>query len=254
MKYFVAVYTLLLKEVIRFKRIWLQTLVPPMITTCLYFIIFGNLIGRKIGSMGGVDYIQYIVPGLVMMSVIQNSYGNVSSSFFSAKFQRSVEELLIAPIPNYLIILGYTAGGIARGLIVGFLVMLTALCFTHLPLHHMGLMLLITLLSATLFSLAGLINAIFAKKFDDISIIPTFILTPLTYLGGIFYSINLLPPFWRTISLSNPIVYIVETFRYGMLGRADINISYAIIAILCFTFLLFSFCLYLFKRGIGLRT
>ena len=253
-KHFIAAMTILLKEIIRFKRIWLQTIIPPMITTSLYFIIFGNLIGSRIGVMGGVHYIQYIVPGLIMMAVIQNSYANVSSSFFSAKFQRSIEEVLVAPIPTYLIILGYIAGGTARGVVVGFLVLVTALCFTHIPIHHAGIMLLMTLLSATLFSLAGLINAIFAKKFDDISVIPTFVLVPLTYLGGVFYSINLLPPFWRTFSLGNPIVYIVDTFRYGMLGVADINILNAIIATFCFTIFLFLICLYLLNRGIGLRT
>ena len=253
-KYHIATLTILLKEVIRFKRIWLQTIIPPVITTSLYFIIFGNLVGSKIGTMGGVHYIQYIVPGLVMMSVIQNAYANVSASFFSAKFQKSIEELLVAPIPNYLIILGYISGGIVRGIIVGFLVLLTALCFTPMPIHHPGLMLLMTVLSASLFSLAGLLNGIYAKKFDDISVIPTFILTPLTYLGGVFYSTSMLPPFWRTLSLANPIVHIVDTFRYGMLGVADVNIRSAIIVTSCFTALLFTTCLYLLNRGIGLRT
>lgn len=253
-KHYIATLTILLKEVIRFKRIWLQTIIPPVITTSLYFIIFGNLIGSRIGTMGGVRYIQYIVPGLVMMSVIQNSYANVSASFFSAKFQKSIEEMLVAPIPNYLIILGYISGGIVRGVIVGFLVLLTALCFTHIPIHHPGIMLLMTLLSASLFSLAGFLNGIYAKKFDDISVIPTFVLTPLTYLGGVFYSINALPPFWRAFSLTNPIIHIVDTFRYGMLGIADVNITHAIIVTFCFIALLFIICLYLLNRGIGLRT
>ncbi len=253
-KHYIAAMTILLKEIIRFKRIWLQTIIPPIITTSLYFIIFGNLIGSRVGAMGGVHYIQYIVPGLIMMSVIQNSYVNVSSSFFSAKFQKSIEEILVAPIPNYLIILGYTSGGIARGVVVGFLVMLTAACFTPVAFQHAGIMLFITILSATLFSLAGLLNGIFAKKFDDVSIVPTFVLAPLTYLGGVFYSINLLPPFWHTLSLGNPIVYIIDIFRYGMLGIADTNIIIASIATACFTLFLFLACLYLLQRGIGLRT
>jgi len=253
-KYYIATLTILLKEVIRFKRIWLQTIIPPVITTSLYFIIFGNLIGSRIGTMSGVRYIQYIVPGLVMMSVIQNSYANVSASFFSAKFQKSIEEMLVAPIPNSLIILGYISGGIARGTIVGFLVLLTALCFTYMPIRHPGIMLLMTLLSASLFSLAGFLNGIYAKKFDDISVIPTFVLTPLTYLGGVFYSINALPPFWRNFSLANPIVHIVDTFRYGMLGITDINIAHAIIITFSFTILLFIVCLYLLNRGIARST
>ena len=244
----------MLKETVRFKRIWLQTIIPPIITTSLYFTIFGNLIGKKIGTMGGVDYIQYIVPGLIMMAIIQNSYANVSSSFFSAKFQKSIEEMLVAPIPNYLIILGYISGGVIRGIVVGFLVLLTALCFTHINIQHIGITLLMTILSSSLFSLAGLLNGIFAKKFDDVSVIPAFVLAPLTYLGGVFYSISLLPPFWRSFSLANPIVYIIDTFRYGILGIADINIKMAIIIISFFTIFLFLICLYLLNKGTGLRT
>lgn len=253
-KYYIATLTILLKEVIRFKRIWLQTIIPPVITTSLYFIIFGNLIGSRIGNMSGVRYIQYIVPGLVMMSVIQNSYANVSASFFSAKFQRSIEEMLVAPIPNALIILGYISGGIVRGIIVGSLVLLTARWFTPIPIHNVNIMLLTTLLSSSLFSLAGFLNGIYAKKFDDISVIPTFILTPLTYLGGVFYSLSALPPFWRNLSLANPIIYIVDAFRYGMLGIAEVNINHAIIVIFGFTIFLFIACLCLLNRGAGLRT
>lgn len=253
-KYYIATLTILLKEVIRFKRIWLQTIIPPIITTSLYFIIFGNLIGQRIGTMGGVHYVQYIVPGLIMMAIIQNAYANVSSSFFSAKFQKSIEEMLVAPIPHYLIILGYISGGIVRGIVVGFLVLLTALSFTHLKIQHPSIVLMTTLLSSTLFSLAGLLNGIYAKKFDDISVIPTFILTPLTYLGGVFYSIKALSPFWRNLSLVNPIVYIIDIFRYGMLGIADTPITAAIITVFCFTLFLFLACLYLLNRGIGLRT
>lgn len=249
----VAIRTLIRKEVIRVVRIWVQTIVPPAITMTLYFIIFGNLIGRRIGSMDGFDYMQYIAPGLIMMSIITNSYGNVVSSFFGAKFGRHVEEMLVSPMSNSAIIIGHVAGGVLRGLAVGALVTVIALLFTDLSVKHPLITVTMVLLSSTVFALAGFINAVFAKKFDDISIVPTFVLTPLTYLGGVFYSISLLPEFWQTVSKANPILYMVNAFRYGILGTSDIGIGYAYAIVLIFVVLLFSACLFLMNRGIGIR-
>lgn len=198
--YWVALKTIWRKEITRFMRIWIQTLIPPVITMSLYFIIFGNLIGNRIGEMGGVGYMQFIVPGLIMMSVITNSYANVSSSFFGAKFQKSIEELLVAPVPTHVIIAGFVGGGVARGVLVGILVTLVSLFFVPLQIHSWFMIIATLLMTSILFSLAGLLNALFAKSFDDISIIPTFVLTPLTYLGGVFYSLTLLPAFWQAVS------------------------------------------------------
>jgi ABC-2 type transport system permease protein len=249
----VAFNTLLSREIRRFIRIWPQTLLPPAITMTLYFIIFGNLIGSKIGEMGGFNYTQYIAPGIIMMSVINNAYSNVASSFFSAKFQNHIEELIVAPVPNYLILAGYVAGGTARGLCVGLIVTLVSLFFTHLSIQHVFITISMVFLSAILFALGGFINAIYARSFDEISIIPTFILTPMTYLGGVFYSISLLPEFWQNISLLNPILYMVNAFRYGMLGTSDIAVEIAFgIIILCIISLT-SFALYLLNKGTGIR-
>jgi ABC-2 type transport system permease protein len=245
--------TLVRKEFIRVIRIWIQTIVPPAITMTLYFIIFGNLIGRRIGSMNGFDYMQYIAPGLIMMSVITNSYGNVVSSFFGAKFGRHIEEMLISPMSNATIIFGHVAGGVVRGLLVGSLVTVIALGFTSLRVEHPLITISIILLSSVVFSLAGFINAVFARKFDDISIVPTFVLTPLTYLGGVFYSISLLPEFWQKVSLANPILYMVNAFRYGILGVSDIRIEYAYLIIVLFVAGLFTVSLTLMNRGIGIR-
>jgi len=245
--------TIVSKEVIRVMRIWIQTVVPPAITMTLYFIIFGNLIGRRIGVMGGFDYMQYIAPGLIMMSVITNSYGNVVSSFFGAKFGRHIEEMLISPMSNATIIVGHVAGGIIRGLLVGCMVTAIALTFTRLRVEHPLITLSMVLLSSAVFALAGFMNALFAKKFDDISIIPTFVLTPLTYLGGVFYSISLLPDFWQHISRANPILYMVNAFRYGILGVSDIRIGYAYIIVGSFALGLFAACLLMMNRGIGIR-
>ncbi|MEZ5539517.1 MAG: ABC transporter permease [Pseudomonadales bacterium] len=231
----IAFYTILTKEVRRFMRIWMQTLLPPAITTGLYFVIFGTLIGGRIGEMQGFSYIQFVVPGLVMMSVLTNAYSNVVSSFFSVKFQRSIEELLIAPVPNWAILAGYVAGGVARGICVGIVVTLLSLFFTQLHVQHWFIMISAVLLTSILFSLAGLINAIYARNFDDVSIIPTFVLTPLTYLGGVFYSVDLLPPFWKALSLMNPIIYMVNAFRYGMLGITDVNIAFSLGMIFVFS-------------------
>jgi len=249
----VAMQTIVRKELVRVLRIWVQTVVPPAITMTLYFIIFGNLIGRRIGTMDGFDYMQYIAPGLIMMSVITNSYGNVVSSFFGAKFGRHLEEMLIAPMSNATIIIGHVAGGVLRGMLIGLLVTIIALFFTRLEVQHPFITISIVLLSSIVFSLAGLINAIFAKKFDDISIVPTFVLTPLTYLGGVFYSISLLPEFWQTVSLANPILYMVNAFRYGILGTSDINIGVAYGILLVFVVVLFTTCVQLLNRGVGIR-
>jgi ABC-2 type transport system permease protein len=250
----IALRTIITKEFLRFIRIWKQTVLPPMITTGLYFIIFGNLIGTRIGTMDGYAYIDFIVPGLILMAVITQSYSNTVSSFYMAKFQRHIEEMMVSPTPNYIIILGYTGGGIARGLIVGIAVTAVSMMFTQLNINNLAVLLSIVTLTATLFSLAGIINAVYAKTFDDISIIPTFILTPLTYLGGIFYSISLLPEFWQNISLANPILYMINAFRYGFIGVSDINLwtSYGII--LMFIIGLYLYCLNLLNKGVGIRS
>ncbi|MCQ3830457.1 ABC transporter permease [Microbulbifer elongatus] len=248
-----AFSTIFRREVRRFTRIWPQTLVPPVITMSLYFVIFGSLIGKRIGEMGGYSYMEFVVPGLIMMAVITNSYGNVVSSFYSAKFQRSVEELLVSPTPNWVIMTGYVLGGVARGLIVGLIVTLIALVFTSLEVQHIGITVLIVFLTSVLFALAGFINAIFANSFDDISIIPTFVLTPLTYLGGVFYSIELLSPFWQGLSKLNPILYMVNAFRYGVLGVSDINVGWAFAGVLAFIVALSAWALHLMRHGKRLR-
>ncbi len=250
----IAFQTILRKEIRRFMRIWVQTLVPPAITITLYFIIFGSLIGSRIGEMGGFDYMQFVVPGLIMMSVITNSYSNVVSSFFGAKFQNNIEELLVSPVPHYVILSGFVLGGVARGLAVGFLVTLLSLFFTQLPIYNLVITISVVLMTSILFSLMGFVNAIFANSFDDISIVPTFVLTPLIYLGGVFYSIDLLPSGWQLVSKLNPILYVVNAFRYGILGHSDINVSAAFIMIAAFTMLLIGLCLYLLKIGKGLRS
>lgn len=249
----VTLRTLVRKETGRVTRIWVQTIVPPIITMSLYFVIFGNLIGRRIGQMEGFEYMQYIAPGLIMMSVIQNAYGNVVSSFFGAKFQKHLEEMLVSPMPTWSIIIGHVSGGVFRGLIVGSIVTMIALFFTRLQIVNVFVTISIVVLTAILFALAGLINAIFARKFDDISIIPSFVLAPLTYLGGIFYSISLLPEFAQKVSLFNPILYMVNAFRYGMLGVSDIDIRTAYAITIIFIVALFSLCTILINRGIGIR-
>lgn len=250
----IAFWTIVRREIRRFMRIWAQTLLPPAITMTLYFIIFGNLIGSRIGDMGGFDYMEYIVPGLIMMSVITNSYSNVVSSFYGTKFQRNIEELLVSPVPEWVILCGYVIGGVSRGLAVGLIVTLLSLFFTDLQVQNLFVTIAVVFLTAVLFSLGGFINAIFANSFDDISIVPTFVLTPLTYLGGVFYSIQLLPEFWQGVSQLNPILYMVNTFRYGILGVSDINIGFAFLMILLFIGGLFSYSLYLLKHGKGIRS
>ncbi|MBK1724038.1 ABC transporter permease [Thiocystis violacea] len=253
-RYWVTFETIVTKEILRFARIWVQTILPSVITTTLYFVIFGRLIGERIGTMDGFPYLDFIVPGLVLMGVITNSYSNVVSSFYSSKFSRYIEELLISPAPNWVILAGYVAGGVARGLVVGTAVMLVALLFTEIHIHSPLVTLLICLMTAMLFSLGGFINAIYANSFDDISIVPTFVLTPLTYLGGVFYSISLLPEVWQRVSLANPLLYMVNAFRYGLLGVSDIPIGIAFGMILIFILILVAFSLLLLRRGVGIKT
>ena len=251
--HYIALSTIVHREIRRFLRIWMQTLLPPAITMTLYFIIFGNLIGSRIGEMGGYDYMEFIVPGLIMMSVITNSYGNVVSSFYGTKFQRHIEEMMVAPVPASVILIGFVLGGVARGLAVGLIVTLLSLFFTELKIHNLAVVVSVVFLTAVLFSLGGFINAIFANSFDDIAIVPTFVLTPLTYLGGVFYSIALLPEFWQQVSQINPILYMVNTFRYGILGVSDIDLGLAFSIILIFIALLYSYALYLLRTGKGIR-
>jgi ABC-2 type transport system permease protein len=245
--------TIVIREFGRIIRIWAQTIVPPAITATLYFIIFGSLIGRRIGDMGGYSYIQYIAPGLIMMSVITNSYGNVVSSFFGAKFGKHIEELLVSPLPDWLIVAGYMVGGIARGLIVGAVVTVITLLFTHLEIHNIGVVISAVVLSSMVFSLAGMINAVFAKNFDQITFIPTFVLTPLTYLGGVFYTITLLPEWAQHISHANPILYMVNAFRYGFLGVSDVDVGLAYAIMIGAAVVLFGSCVWLLHRGVGTR-
>lgn len=251
---FVALKTIWRKEITRFMRIWIQTLVPPAITMSLYFVIFGSLIGSRIGEMGGFNYMEFIVPGLIMMSVITNSYANVSSSFFSAKFQRNVEELLISPVPNWIIIIGFVGGGVARAILIGIIVTCISLLFVDIRIHDFLVIVVTLLLTASLFATGGLINAVFAKTFDDISIIPTFVLTPLTYLGGVFYSLTLLPEFWQMVSKINPIVYMVSGFRYGFLGQSDFTVMTSISVLVFFNIVLLAIAYRLIDKGVGIRS
>ena len=246
--------TLATKEIKRFMRIWVQTLVPPVISISLYFLIFGAFIGSRIGDMAGRSYMEFIMPGLVMMSIISNAYANVASSFYSNKFQRSIEALLVAPVPNYLILTGFVIGGVVRGVIIAALVVLVALFFVDIQVYSLSITIGVVLITAILFSLGGFINGLLADKFDDISIIPTFVLTPLTYLGGVFYDINLLPDFWRTISYLNPIVYMVSGFRYGLYGdHNSLDMGVVLLMIMVFLVLLWGFCIWLLRRGTGIR-
>ena len=251
---FIPFSTIVIKEVSRFSRIWVQTILPPAISMTLYFVIFGSLIGPRIGTMNGFDYIDYIAPGIIMMSIINNAYANVVSSFYGAKFQRHIEEMLVAPIPNFIILAGFVTGGVVRGFLVGAVVTIVALFFTDLQLHSFPITIAVVLMTSIVFSLAGMINAIFATKFDDISIIPTFVLTPLIYLGGVFYSIDLLPEFWQKVSAFNPILYMVNAFRYGMLGESDISITHAFIMLIVFTITLLIISLQLLNRGVGIKS
>lgn len=252
--HWVALVTIMRREVARILRIWGQTLVPPAITMTLYFLIFGGLIGSRIGDMGGYSYMEFIVPGLVMMSVIQNSYGNISSSFFGAKFGRHIEEMLVSPMPSWVILGGYVAGAVLRGLMVGAIVLCIAMLFTSVRIPHPLVTLSTVLLGATIFSLAGFVNAVYARKFDDVAIVPVFILTPLTYLGGVFYSITLLPGWAQAATHANPIFYMVNAFRYGLLGTSDVPLWVAYALMLAFIAGLGTLSLWLLRRGVGLRS
>lgn len=252
--YFTALKSLAVKETNRYLRIWVQTLVPPVITTSLYFVIFGNLIGGRIGDMAGFSYMEFIVPGLIMMSAITSSYANVSSSFFSQKFQKNIEEILVAPVPTHISIWGFVIGGVGRSVMVGTLVTIISLFFVPLHVYSWVIVVITLLMTAILFSLAGLLNGIFAQSFDDVSIVPTFVLQPLTYLGGVFYAISMLPPFWQAVSKINPIVYMISGFRYGFLGVMDVSIVVSMSILVLFIVVLYSVCWYLIDRGRGLRS
>ena len=245
--------TIVRREFDRIVRIWAQTIVPPVITATLYFVIFGSLIGRRIGDMGGFSYMQYIAPGLIMMSVITHSYGNVVSSFFGAKFGRHIEELLVSPLPNWLIVLGYVVGGVVRGLMVGLVVTGVALFFTHLHVEHLFTVLAAVLLTSVVFSLGGFLNAVFAKNFDHVSFVPTFILTPMTYLGGVFYSISMLPGWAQQLSKANPILYMVNAFRHGFLGHSDVDVGLSFAFMIAAILALFGACVWLMEKGTGTR-
>jgi ABC-2 type transport system permease protein len=249
----VALKTIVIKEYLRFIRIWIQTVLPPAISVGLYFIIFGELIGSQINDIDGYKYMDYIVPGLILMSVITNAYANVVSSFFSAKFHHSIEEMLVSPLPNHIILMGFVSGGLARGIIVGITVTLVSMFFSDFQIHSYSVTIAVFILTSILFALAGFINAAYARSFDDITIIPTFVLTPLTYLGGIFYSIKMLPEFWQNVSLVNPILYMINAFRYGLLGVSDIDLSTAFIIIIAFILVFYYFSLRLLRLGVGLK-
>ncbi len=249
----VALKTIVIKEYLRFIRIWIQTILPPAITIALYFIIFGEIIGTQIGDINGYKYMDYIVPGLILMAVITNAYANVVSSFFSAKFHHSVEEMLVSPLPNYIILLGFVSGGLARGIIVGIVATIVSTFFSEIHIHSYPVTFAVFILTSILFALAGFINAAYARSFDDITIIPTFVLTPLIYLGGVFYSIKMLPEIWQNISLVNPILYMVNAFHYGILGTSDIDVSTAFIIIIAFIVVLYYFALRLLRIGVGLK-
>lgn len=250
---YIAFMTIVRKEVKRYLRIWTQTLLPSAITMSLYFVIFGTLIGSRIGEMGGFTYMQFVVPGLIMMAIVTNSYSNVVSSFFGSKFNNSVEELLVSPVPNYIILMGYVTGGVTRGLFVAIVVTLVSLFFTDLHIHSYVVVVVIVLMTSILFALAGFINAVYANSFDDISIVPTFVLTPLIYLGGVFYSMDLLPEFWANVSKLNPLVYVVNAFRYGMLGVSDVSLTVSFAMITVFTVIAFSYSMHLLNTGKRLR-
>lgn len=251
---FIALYTLAHKEIMRFFRIWSQTLLPSPITMALYFVIFGSFIGQRIGQIEGYPYITYLAPGLIMMAVLNNSFSNVVSSFYGAKFQKSLEEMFVSPMASWVILWGFILGGIVRGCLVGLIVVLLSLFFTKLHIYHVGFIILVVFNAAMLFSLAGLINAIFARKFDDINIIPTFVLTPLTYLGGVFYSIHMLSPLWQKISYLNPIFYLINAFRYGMLGTSDVSITISFSFIIIANIVCYFIAWQLLVKGIALKS
>jgi len=250
----IAYKTIVIKEILRFTRIWVQTIFPPVITTSLYLLIFGGLMGERIGDMQGVDYLHFIIPGIILMTVIQNSYANTVSSFFLAKFNNSIEELLISPVSYWVILLGYISGGIVRGFVVGLGVFIAVSFFVELQIYNIWIVLMTFLLTAILFSLAGFINAVFAKSFDDISIVPTFILMPMTYLGGMFYSVEILPEFWQTLSKFNPIYYMVDSFRMGFLGSSTTDLLVSMLVLITMIMMLAIVAFYLLKKGVNIKT
>lgn len=251
---FVGFSTMLRKEVMRIFRVWSQTLLPSAVTMTLYLLIFGTFVGSRVGEIvPGISYIQFIVPGLIMMTVITNAFTNVVSTFYFAKFQKSIEEILVSPMPPWVVVAGFVAGGVFRGCLVGLIVLLVSLLFAPLNIHSYPEIFLFILLTSVLFSLAGLLNGMFAKSFDAITIVPTFVLTPLTYLGGVFYSIQALPPFWQTVSLFNPILYMVNGFRWGFLGFSDVSLGASVGVLLVFIVILGAIVFYLFNRGWGLK-
>jgi len=245
--------TIVIREFGRIVRIWGQTLVPSAVTATLYFVIFGSLIGRRVGPMAGFDYRQFIAPGLIMMSIITNSYGNVVSSFFGAKFGKHIEELLVSPLPTAIIVAGYTVGGVLRGLMVGLVVTVVSLFFARLPVEHFLAIIAAALLTSAVFSLAGFINAVFARSFDQMNFIPVFVLTPLTYFGGVFYSVAMLPDWAQRLSFVNPILHMVNAFRFGFLGTSDVHVVFAFALMLGLTIVLFALAVQLLDRGVGVR-
>ena len=250
----IAFKTLVVKEIRRFMRIWIQTIVPPAVSAVLYMTIFGTLIGTRIGQMDGHPYINFVVPGIIMMSIITNSYSNAVSSFFGAKFQNSIEEMLIAPIHNWVILAGFVVGGVCRGLAVGALVAAVSMFYTRITIENPLITIMVVVLTSTLFAIGGVINSVYAKSFDDISIIPNFVLTPLTYLGGIFYSVKLLPDFWYGVSLLNPVLYMINGFRYGILGSSDFPIWWSFFIIVVFIIVLAAIALHLMNKGVGIKS
>jgi len=252
-KIWVSYYTMMRRELVRILRIWSQTLLPPVVTTSLYFVVFGALIGSQIEPIQGFSYMQFIVPGLIMMGVITSAYSNTVSTFYFAKWVRNIDEILVSPTPDWVVIAGFVSGGVLRGLLVGVLVLIVSLFFTHLVIANVFVLLAALILTSILFSFAGLINGIYAKGFEGISIVPTFVLTPLTYLGGIFFSISMFPPFWQTVSLFNPILYMVNAFRYGFLGITDIPLWICFSVLIGLTIAFAAVSIFLFKRGKGIK-
>lgn len=249
----IGLYTLLKAQIKRTCRLWVQVLVPPIITTALYFMIFGKIMGARIGSIDGISYIEYITPGLIMMAVVNNAFSHVTAVLFGARFQHSIEELLVSPMTNLAILTGYVLGGVIRAFIVGFFVLLVACFFARVQIDHPLLALAVCFIAAVLMALVAFINSVLARTFDDISIIPTFILTPMSYLGGVFYSIHLLPTLWRTISMFNPLLYLINAFRYAFFGVADVAFGTALTVISATALMLAIVCLQMMNKGVGLR-
>ncbi len=250
----ISFYTIVRKDVVRIMRIWPQTFLPSIITSALYFLIFGAFLGSRIGEVQGVSYILFVVPGLVMLSVVTNSYMNTSFTMFMSKFfARTIDEILVSPTPPWLLVAGYIAGGVVRGVVIGALVLLVSLFFTHLVVHSFWIILLFLILTSVVFSLAGLVNGVYAKSIDGINLVPTFVLTPLVYLGGVFYSTESLPSFWGTVTKFDPIFYIINGFRYGFLGTSDVPILLSVGILVALAVVFLAFNIYLIRTGLGLK-